>query len=131
MKINQLFKEKVPEDLLQDILSAFGLRDIHDDSCFSKAHLEGIDTLEKMKRLRDSLIRYYLPCKAKVYLNAMTLSKCITILRQILKLYQVKMISKQKYINYRKKTIYMIVKNNDVNQHCFKVDASKHHLDFD
>ena len=46
------------------------------------------------KKLDD----YYLPCKKKIYLNDHDFEKCITILRQCIKLYNYKLVSKEKYI---------------------------------
>ena len=130
MKINQLFKDKISDELLLKVLNAFGLKDINDETPFSKIDLENIGTLNKINDLKDQLSQFYLPCKSKIYLEDIDNSKCITILRQVLKLFQIKLSSKQKYINYKKNTIYMIIKINDITNKCLKVDQHHHQLIF-
>jgi hypothetical protein len=130
MKINQLFKDKISDELLLQILNAFGLKSIDDETPFYKIDLENIGTLSKINELKDQLLQYYLPCKAKIYLENIDYSKCITVLRQVLKLFQIKLASKQKYVNYKKNTMYMIVKINDSINKCLKVDQHQHQLTF-
>ena len=57
----------------------------------------------------DELEKYYLPCKAKVYLSDINERKCITILRQFLKSQGYTLISKEKYINKKKLLIYQVI----------------------
>jgi hypothetical protein len=122
MKINQLFKEKVPDDVLTAILRAFKLGGLDDNSCFSKEDLEKYKTIEQIETLKEQLRQYYLPCKFKIYLERLTAGKCITILRQVLKLFQVKLISRQKYIKRKKITLYSILKSDRHLQTSVQVD---------
>ena len=126
MKINQLFKEKVPDDILYKILEAFNLKGLDDDTTFSKLDLEKNNTVKRMEPIREQLLQFYLPCKARIYLENMDESKCITVLRQILKLFQVKISSKQRYIKYKKTTIYSIIKDKEQQVASLKVDQSLH-----
>ena len=130
MKINQLFKEKVPDDILYKILEAFNLKGLDDDTTFSKLDLEKNNTVKRMEPIREQLLQFYLPCKARIYLENMDESKCITVLRQILKLFQVKISSKQRYIKYKKTTIYSIIKDKEQQVASLKVDQSLHQLFF-
>jgi phage antirepressor YoqD-like protein len=130
MKIHQLFKDKVSDDVLAKLLDAFGLKDINDDTVFTKQDLVTYKTVDKVLAISEQLEQFYLPCKAKIYLDDITESKCITVLRQVLKLFQVKLISKQKYINQKKCTIYMIQKQVDTNTFTVKVDQNQHQLTF-
>ena len=74
--------------------------------------------------IRDLLEEYYLPCKKKVYLDNLTLKKCITILRQLVKLYDYILKSNEKYIKGEKIIIYYIVpismktQNNKIEKNC-------------
>jgi Mg2+/Co2+ transporter CorB len=130
MKIHQLFKEKVSDEVLNKLLGAFGLSGVSDDTIFTKQDLTTMNTVEKVKDIKEQLLQYYLPCKAKVYLDDINESKCITILRQVLKLFQVKLTSKQKYINQKKCTIYMIQKQVDSNTFGLRVEQNQHQLVF-
>jgi hypothetical protein len=127
MKINQLFKEKVSEEVLILILDAFNLKGLEDDVCFSKSDLEKHGTVKKIEMFKDKLYQFYLPCKAKIYLEDINENKCITLLRQILKLFQVKLVSRQKYVKYKKTTIYSILKGKETHFNGLKVDKSISH----
>ncbi len=112
MKINQLFKTPVPEELLISILKCFGYDNLHsnEERSFCKFDLDRLRTIEKVHQLKDEISKYYLPCKAKIYLNSLDEKKCITILRQILRLHNYTLLSKQKYIKQKKVTFYIIQK---------------------
>jgi Na+-translocating ferredoxin:NAD+ oxidoreductase RnfC subunit len=109
MKKNQLFKIIPPLEFCLEILKAFGLSGFNDNETFSKIQLEKINTIEKLNNLKYKLKEYYLPCKARLYLNEIDLKNSITILRQIVKLYNFAIISKEKYINRTKVMIYNLV----------------------
>ena len=121
MKIHQLFKDKISEDIMLKVILAFGLKSINDETAFSKQDLINHNTVLYMNELKDILLQYYLPCKAKIYLENLDESKCITILRQLLKLFQIKLISKQKYIHNKKSTIYFIKKSIEIEHHTIRV----------
>lgn len=122
MKINQLFKEKIPEELLLKVLASFNLSGLGDETYFSKVDLTKNNTRNKIEELKEELKQYYLPCKYKIYIENLTEGKCITILRQILKLYQVKLLSIQKYAKYKKITLYCIMRNQNETHHVIQVD---------
>jgi hypothetical protein len=112
MKINQLFKAHIPDDVFLKVIEAFGYVRTTDEYSFSKLDLKRLNTLEKLGTLKEELLKYYLPCKAKLYLNTLDENKAITILRQILRLYGLILTSRQKYIKHKKTTIYSIQKKN-------------------
>ena len=58
--------------------------------------------IDKMQKLSPELKKYYLPCKAKTYLNELTNNSVMTILRQILRPHNYAIISREKYINREK-----------------------------
>ena len=111
--INQLFKKSIPNDLLQQILNCFGLKNLDDAKIFTKYDLELNNTIEKLGEIQEELRTYYIPCKAKIYLMDITTKKCITILRQILKLYNYSLRSSEKYIAKKKKIAYQLIPNNN------------------
>lgn len=122
MKIHQLFKDRISEDIMLKVILTFGLKSINDETPFSKQDLTNNNTVFYMNELKDILLQYYLPCKAKIYLDELDESKCITILRQLLKLFQINLISKQKYIHNKKSTIYFITKSTENEHHTIKVE---------
>lgn len=130
MKIHQLFKDKIPEDIFHQVMSIFHMTSENEPNTFSKQDLININIVSKMEELKPLILPYYLPCKAKIYLEDLNENKCITILRQILKLYQMKLESKQKYIKYKKTTVYYISKNN-TNVNHIKVENHNSTLEFE
>lgn len=113
MKINQLFKNTIPYELLIKIINSFGYNNINDVYSFCKTDLENIFIIDKLNEFKDEISKYYLPCKSKIYLNELNINKSITLLRQVLRVYGLKLVSKQKYIKQKKTTIYYIHKNNE------------------
>jgi hypothetical protein len=124
MKINQLFKSLIPEDLFKSICECYGITNFITEYSFSKKEMDKMKTLENLNNYKDDLNQYYLPCKAKLYLNNLNHSKAITILRQILRLYNMTLLSKQKYIKQKKTTLYYISKISDnvIDINTMKVD---------
>jgi hypothetical protein len=108
MTINQLFKNKPPISLINELVKGFGLEDINDSKVFSRKDIELLNILEFMENMSKKLDDYYLPCKKKIYFSNLTSKKCITILRQCIKLYNYKLVSKEKYIKSEKIIIYNI-----------------------
>ena len=62
-----------------------------------------------MNEMYDELLRYYIPCKAKKYLTDLNEKKCITILRQFLKMQNHTLMSKEKYVNGKKILFYQVI----------------------
>jgi hypothetical protein len=112
MKIHQLFKSPIPDDVFSTVLACFGYENV-DDRTFSRIDLIKIECVEKMNRIKEELANYYLPCKARLYLCSLDEIKCITVFRQILRIYGLSLVSRQKYIKQKKITIYSIKKNTD------------------
>ena len=114
MSKNQLFKNVPDLQIIQSILDAFGLDDIEDARFFTKEHMVDVDTVQKIINLSDSLKEYYLPCKSKKYLTDLNEKKCITILRQFVKIHHYKCIGMEKSIKGNKTMTYrLIYSNND------------------
>ena len=108
-KKNQNFKKKPDLLIIQSILGTFGLDNLEDDRFFTKEHMKEINTKENINLLKSVLNEYYIPCKSKIYLNNITDKKCITILRQFVKIYNYKVIGIEKSIKGKKQTTYRLI----------------------
>ena len=64
-----------------------------------------MDTVHKSEILKD----YYLPCKGKKYLINLTEKKCITLLRQFIKVHDYKCIGMEKSVNGNKTMSYRLL----------------------
>ena len=61
------------------------------------------DNIDNIMPLLDEIKPYYLPCKSKVYFDKINFKKIITIIRHLLRLYNYKLCSKEKYSKESKK----------------------------
>ena len=109
MPKNQLFRQTPPMETCILVLNAFGLRDFDDTTNFSRRDLEMLQCVSKMEALKTELMRYYLPCKARTYLNDLNAKNVITVLRQVARLYGYSVQSREKYIKGDKFIIYQLV----------------------
>lgn len=105
-----LFFRKIPDQLfLERLLKCYGIPHFGADITFTKDDLRNIHVQEKVIQLLDELRTYYIPCKAKVYLQDISVQKCVTILRQILRLHTCYLLSNQKMKNGQKVVLYTII----------------------
>ena len=108
MKINQLFSRMIPEYILQMLLESFNLKSLRDQTEFTAKDLEKINTVDRFKIIIPLLQVYYLPCKFKIYLVDLHVHKCLTVLRQVIRLYNVRLISTERYLKKRKIIVYSL-----------------------
>lgn len=113
MTINQLFTKKPSKELIEKLISSFGLTGFSDDKVFSKRDIDKNDSIEKIMKFKNELSNCYLPCKRKIYLENIDYKRAITILRQCLRLYNYYIKSKEKYFNGDKLIIYQILPINN------------------
>ena len=101
-----VFRELPPIELVEDCVKAIGLKDLTDFSWFSKSQI----SVETFEELLPFLEPYYLPCKAKDYLykSPFTQSSVITVLRQLLKVYDITLKSCEKSQASVKTTLYQL-----------------------
>lgn len=112
MTKNQLFRKIPSKNVVINILNVFGLKDFDDQRYFSRKDLETLKCVDSMnEKIKPLLSEYYLPCKSRTYLNDLTPKNVITVLRQIVRLYDYNVISKEKYIKGDKFIIYQLVAN--------------------
>jgi hypothetical protein len=106
---SQLFKVYPTKEITEKLLENFGIKGIDDNHSFTRENLSDLNTIEKLNGMYDELIRYYIPCKGRKYLVDLNEKKCITILRQFLKIQNYTLMSKEKYINSKKILFYQII----------------------
>lgn len=115
MTINQIFNKNVPEELVLLLLSKLNINNFSDNKRISYELID--NSMEKLIHVLDEIKLYYLPCKSKVYFDTINSKKIITIIRQLLKLYNYKLYSKERYskekkMKYIEFTIRENLKNN-------------------
>ena len=111
VKKEQLFKNVPPKDFVEDILKLFipnGFQDSYYQ--FSRKMINEKNVIEKLSLLMPQLKNYYMNCKHKKYLENLDPKKCVTILRQLLRLYDYRVVSIEKYHNGQKFLLYKIEK---------------------
>lgn len=112
MTINQLFKNKIPYDLFLKFLLIFDIIESNiSNSIIIKANINDA-IINKFLDLKLDIIKYYIDCKHS-YFESINSTKLITILKQILKLYDYKLESYEKYINQKRMKLYKII---DINK---------------
>jgi hypothetical protein len=95
------------------LLNLYGIEDFTDNHFFIKNDLDKLNTIDKLNDIKDLLSDYYIPCKSKVYLENITLKRCIVILRHFLKCHDYNIYSKEKFIKGIKYTTYRVVPQTD------------------
>jgi len=108
---NQLFRIIPDEEVINSLLELFGLTSLNDTKCFTMDTLNEYDTISKLNEMKDDLQSYYLPCKAKNYMNNITKKRCIVILRQFIRVYGYTLISKERYVDGKKISVYRIIED--------------------
>ena len=103
----------VDEEMLRKLLACFELKGLHDMQMFSKNELVQRKTVDNMLALKPELEKYYLRCKAHIYLDNITLKKSITVLKQVLRLYDYYLVSHEKNINNKKVIYYQLIAEAD------------------
>lgn len=106
---NQLFKVSPNIEITEKILENFGIKGVDDNHSFTRENLIDLNTVENIDNMYDELVRYYIPCKAKKYLVDLNEKKCISILRQFLKIQNHTLMSKEKYIQGKKILYYQVI----------------------
>lgn len=104
----KLFREIPPVELIEHFLQTCGIQSIEDQSWFQKQQIH----LEQFEQLLPELEPFYIPCKAQEYLYSfLTQARAITILRQILRLHNVTIVSKEKTCGSEKQLWYQLQQN--------------------
>ena len=82
--------------------------------------------------MRSELEDFYLPCKAKIYLEGMDEKRAITVLKQILRLHGYFLLSREKNFNNKKIIFYQLINEKDkLKSHNMKTFHITNILNFD
>lgn len=100
----RLFRIAPPKVLVNEILQHLRLLGLHDLRWFTREELT-LDTLDEWLPLLEP---YYLPCKAKRFLNNMDSTRIVTILRHILQSHGYELHTQEKMYKTSKTTLYQI-----------------------
>lgn len=117
----QLFQQVPDEIFLLKFLNCYGIKDLNDNKEFTKTDLNDLNIINRIEDLIPELVLYYLPCKYQMFLTNITLNKCITILRQILRLYNYHL-KKRENVHNKKKSIYYRIE--EINNKNIKIENS-------
>ena len=107
MTINQLFKSKPTLDFILKILNIVGIKSLENNITFRKHELKD-EVIEEINTIKVEFLEYYIPCKYNNYFNNLDKKKLITILRQMLRVYNFKLVSKDTHFKGEKITTYII-----------------------
>ena len=115
MKKNQLFKHLPTKEIINKVLLCFNIENLENSKItFCRKDIINFESVKKLNNIKSELKEFYLPCKARTYLNDLNEKNIVTILRQILKHYNYNVISKEKYLRGEKFILYTIVANDNV-----------------
>tara|TARA_R110000822_G_scaffold63928_1_gene157242 strand:+ start:1371 stop:1745 length:375 start_codon:yes stop_codon:yes gene_type:complete len=89
--LNQLYSRQPDDDEIKQILNCFGLKNMDDKRYIDFNFMTYFETINKIYNICNILMEIYLPCKW-YYFDKLTNKKCITILRQLCKLYNKKLL---------------------------------------
>tara|TARA_Y100000768_G_C23480434_1_gene452322 strand:+ start:155 stop:553 length:399 start_codon:yes stop_codon:yes gene_type:complete len=116
MTKNQLFS-CVPElNTVEKLLTFFGLeKGLTDTNSFNKLNMKDLNTVEHIDEYKSELARYYIPCKARIYLDIIDDKKSITILRQFIKTHGYTLVSTDKSVQGKKMKNYRLIEIDTTN----------------
>lgn len=110
MAINQLFLKEPKKEILLEILHELGFKSFEDKKSFSQFSINNV--YDRIIPLIYKLKEYYIPCKSNIYFNNLNSKKIITIIKQCLKIYELRLLSKEVYFKEKKhKYLYYYIEN--------------------
>ena len=111
VKIN-VFKQEVPEEIVEKFYRAIGLVDLYDQHWFSK-HNFTEDIFKKLDELLIELLPYYMDCKKFYIEREMSFNRYIQVLRQLARNCNMYLESKEytDKIDKKKRTMYRLRSN--------------------
>lgn len=104
-----LFRELPDLDLVERFLqTSVGLRNLADKGSFTRQMIR----VQDAEQLLPELEPYYIPCKGKEYLyHSLTQTRCLTILRQLIRVHGYDVCAKEKSIGGKKELWYSLTQN--------------------
>ena len=83
---NQLFKTLPTIEMINKVLLCFNIDSLDTGKVtFCRKDIINFNSVSKLNTIKNDLKEFYLPCKARTYLNDLNEKNIVTILRQILK----------------------------------------------
>lgn len=110
--IKQLFREKVPLELLLKLLDLFGLKGLKDKTEFCTLDMDKKNVITNFKLIQSDIMKYYLKCK-HYYFQNIDNKGIITILKQLLRAHDYDLQSREKFIKANKYLLYHIVSKSE------------------
>lgn len=105
---SQIFRAKIPIELIQLFLNLYGLDGFDTEYTFTRKDLVKRNVIQKVNDFKSELEEYYIPCKFNKYMDDVNDKRLITILRQIIKLYDYTLESFEKYSYGERYLIYKL-----------------------
>lgn len=122
----------MPLDLALQVLQCFDLYALYDSGPFCKCDLVIRRTPQRMQALLPVLGPYYTPCKRKLYCpETLDVYKCVTILRQVLRLHNAQVVTREGYHQKVKCVMYRVVSGVDVYPSPFSMRPTERTISFD
>ena len=112
--MNQLFKAQPPIELVEEVLKYLGIINFNENYKFSREDIQKKELVTKILDL--PLDDYYINCKYQKYFTYLNEKKCVTIIRQLVRIYGYKVISTEKFSNGSKFLLYHLEKNQTPDQ---------------
>jgi len=110
----QLFSKKPDLETVISLLKLYGIDKFDTNVVFSREDLSKKNIITNLINFKPILDKYYLPCKSKKYLTNINIKRSVTILRQVIREYNYKVISNEKYHLGKKYLSYKIIKLNKI-----------------
>jgi len=110
MVLNQLFAHRPSLELINKILPKFGIQNINDNKTeFTLLDMKKLNTLTAIISFENEIKECYIPCKRDKYLSNLDDKALITVLRQMLKMHDYDLFSREKFIKGTKYLVYHII----------------------
>ena len=109
----QLFRKPLTKELLTIIKDIYKIKNLNNHT-FNKKKLLEYNTIQQLGLFYFYISDFYLPCKAKIFLQNITINRTVAILKQILKEFNYSLTSTEKYDKSNKYTQYRINKNKEI-----------------
>ena len=109
MRRHLFFGQSLPSSEFEAILKVFGVECVGDATQFTRDDLAARNIVHEVQHILPMLEKYYIPCKARMYLTNLDAQKCITILRQVLRLKGCCLLSQQRMRHGQKRVEYTVV----------------------
>ena len=106
----QLFKALPNSSILDKLEIIYPIKGFREKRVtFTKQDIYDNNTIDKLNDFISTLKTFYLPCKQRMFLNCLSFRRAMTILRQLLRVFSYKIMSKERFTKYKKHYEYTII----------------------